>query len=207
MMLHHENDTAEHLRATLLRRKEHLAAHGLLSRDDLGELRYGFIHGEGALDNSAPAGRHCGVAGELGVLRETGCYADFTLPSARERTQTRSINSLYYARSTARLSRTTGPPRARRRAPRSRRGAMSCSSSRPARAGLGRATGASSPASKTANSASAIRPPRRRLRVWIDCRISVVRPPGWPSSNCTPAAPNRPTPRMLLGEPMRQISP
>src|SRR5262249_9438468 len=31
------------------------------------------------------------------VLRETGCYADFTLPSAPSRTQTRKINSIYYA--------------------------------------------------------------------------------------------------------------
>ncbi|MFO1094115.1 MAG: hypothetical protein U0992_12505 [Planctomycetaceae bacterium] len=31
------------------------------------------------------------------VLRETGCYADFTLPSAPSATQTRTINSIYYA--------------------------------------------------------------------------------------------------------------
>ncbi|MEW6324483.1 MAG: hypothetical protein AB1515_03755, partial [Nitrospirota bacterium] len=29
--------------------------------------------------------------------RETGCYADFTLPSAPSETQTRRINSIYYA--------------------------------------------------------------------------------------------------------------
>jgi hypothetical protein len=34
---------------------------------------------------------------ELTVLRETGCYADFTLPSAPSDTQTRIINSIYYA--------------------------------------------------------------------------------------------------------------
>ena len=31
------------------------------------------------------------------MLRETGCYADFTLPSAPTPTQTRKINSIYYA--------------------------------------------------------------------------------------------------------------
>ena len=31
------------------------------------------------------------------MLRESGCYADFTLPSAPSPTQTRKINSIYYA--------------------------------------------------------------------------------------------------------------
>ncbi len=63
-----------------------------------GKLVYGFIHGNWALDNSHPKGWCCGVNNELDVLRETGCYADFTLPSAPNPTQTRKINSIYYAR-------------------------------------------------------------------------------------------------------------
>ena len=35
---------------------------------------------------------------ELDILRKTGCYADFTLPSAPSPTQTRKINSIYYAK-------------------------------------------------------------------------------------------------------------
>jgi hypothetical protein len=58
---------------------------------------YGFIHGNWALDNSRPDGLWCGVNNELTVLQETGCYADFTLPSAPSPTQTRKLNSLYYA--------------------------------------------------------------------------------------------------------------
>jgi hypothetical protein len=38
------------------------------------------------------------VNSELTVLAETGCYADFTMPSAPHGTQTRVINSIYYAR-------------------------------------------------------------------------------------------------------------
>ena len=34
---------------------------------------------------------------EIEILRRTGCYADFTLPSAPSPTQTRKINSIYYA--------------------------------------------------------------------------------------------------------------
>jgi len=97
--LHHDRDTSEVLRRTLLRFKELLAErHGLLARHRAtGELAYGFVHGNWALDNSRPDGRFCGVNNEIDVLRETGCYADFTLPSAPNPTQTRKINSIYYA--------------------------------------------------------------------------------------------------------------
>jgi hypothetical protein len=97
--LHHDNDNASALRERLNWYKEMLALrHGLLARDrKTGELRYGFIHGNWALDNSHPDGRQCGVNNELDILRETGCYADFTMPSAPDPTQTRTINSIYYA--------------------------------------------------------------------------------------------------------------
>jgi hypothetical protein len=97
--LHHDNDTAESLRKNLMDYKELLARrHGLLScHRQTGELAYAFIHGNWALDNSRPDGRWCGVNNELDILRETGCYADFTLPSAPSPTQTWKINSLYYA--------------------------------------------------------------------------------------------------------------
>lgn len=97
--LHHDNDTADNLRRRLLEYKELLARdHGLLARHRrTGELAYGFIHGNWALDNSRPDGRWCGVNNELDVLRDTGCYADFTMPSAPSPTQTRKINSIYWA--------------------------------------------------------------------------------------------------------------
>ena len=97
--LHHDNDTAENLRRTLLDFKLTLAKrHGCLSRDkETGEIVYGFVHGNWALDNSRSDGQCCGVNNELDILRETGCYADFTLPSAPSETQTRKINSIYWA--------------------------------------------------------------------------------------------------------------
>jgi hypothetical protein len=97
--LHHDNDTADGLRRKLVAFRDLLAErHGLLSRDRrTGQVRYGFIHGNWALDNSLPDGRWCGVNNELDILRETGCYADFTLPSAPSPAQTRKINSIYYA--------------------------------------------------------------------------------------------------------------
>ena len=97
--LHHKDDTAAGVREKLERGKEDLARHDLLARDADGIIRYGFIHGNWALANSHPHGRHCGVTDELTVLAETGCYADFTMPSAPDLTQTRIINSIYYAAS------------------------------------------------------------------------------------------------------------
>jgi len=98
--LHHDADTANGLQEKLERGKNDFQRHGLLSKDELGNLRYGFIHGNWALDNSHPEGKDCGVNDELSVLKQTGCYADFTMPSAPSPTQTRIINSIYYATDT-----------------------------------------------------------------------------------------------------------
>ncbi len=97
--LHHEQDTAENLRERLRTATRQFAdRHGLLPHTrENGEIRFGFIHGNWALDNAHPEGRFCGINNELDILREAGCYADFTLPSAPSPTQTRTINSIYYA--------------------------------------------------------------------------------------------------------------
>jgi hypothetical protein len=97
--LHHDNDTAKRLRERLLTFKELFAErHGLLARHrQTGELAYGFIHGNWALCNARPDGRCCGVNNELAILGETGCYADFTMPSAPDVSQTAKVNSIYYA--------------------------------------------------------------------------------------------------------------
>jgi hypothetical protein len=97
--LHHHDDTSENLRKNLEDFKKKLwEVHGLLSKKpNNSEIRYGFIHGDWALDNSKPDGSCCGVNDEITVLQETGCYADFTMPSAPSDTQTRIINSIYYA--------------------------------------------------------------------------------------------------------------
>ncbi len=99
--LHHDNDTEDGLREKLESFRDTLYhRHGLLRRDPVtNEISYGFIHGNWALCNSRDDGRWCGVNDELTILRETGCYADFTMPSAPEATQTQIINSIYYGAS------------------------------------------------------------------------------------------------------------
>jgi hypothetical protein len=96
--LHHDGDTADHLRTQLQEFTQTLHdRHGLLSSNRSGMIRYGFIHGNWALSNSLPNGSWCGVDDELAVLRDTGCYADFTLPAAPWPAQTRTVNQVYYA--------------------------------------------------------------------------------------------------------------
>ena len=97
--LHHDNDTETGLRANLNEFLSRLVStHDALPVDPVtGKAMWSFIHGNWALDNSRDDGRWCGVNNELQILKDMGCYADFTLPSAPSDTQTSTVNSIYYA--------------------------------------------------------------------------------------------------------------
>ena len=69
--------------------------HGLLRMSN-GRPVFGFIHGNWALANSRPDGRWCGLNNEITLLRDLGCYADFTMPSGSSPTQARMVNSIYW---------------------------------------------------------------------------------------------------------------
>lgn len=95
--LHHSDET----RDSFLRRMTGFCRtlrddHGLLHDHD-GRMVFGFIHGNWALDNSRPDGRWCGLAGEIALLRDLGCYADFTMPSLPSATQGHVVNQVYWA--------------------------------------------------------------------------------------------------------------
>ena len=98
--LHHgipHPDTAENTRRMLTDFRDRLAfRHRCLAAEEGSDQpRYCFVHGNFALANSA-GGRFCGVDSEMKVLAETGCYADFTLPTGvLHPAQTAKINSLY----------------------------------------------------------------------------------------------------------------
>ncbi|MGH9559872.1 MAG: hypothetical protein ACRD3S_00325, partial [Terracidiphilus sp.] len=90
--LHHENERAD----TFVQKVNEFCRqlrddHGLL-RQQNGRTVFGFIHGNWALDNSRPDGKWCGLNGEIALLRDLGCYADFTMPSAPSPTQGRVVN-------------------------------------------------------------------------------------------------------------------
>jgi hypothetical protein len=96
--LHHRHDTAEGFREKLVTFRDLLhQRHGLLGVEGPC-IRYAFIHGNWSLCNSRPDGDWCGVNEELGILAETGCFADFTFPSAPSPTQPKMVNAIYYAK-------------------------------------------------------------------------------------------------------------
>ncbi len=93
--LHHDGDTAAKLRGDLLGFLQQIGSHGHLTRTD-GRLRYAFIHGNWCLANARQDGRWCGVDEEIPLLFETGCYADFTFPSAPDECQPNIVNRIYW---------------------------------------------------------------------------------------------------------------
>jgi hypothetical protein len=95
--IHHDADTSDSFRAKMREGLSRFAEHGLNTAAGLDGHRFAFVHGNWSLDNSRPDGRWCGVNDELIVLRDLGCFADFTLPSAPSATQTEKINAIYYA--------------------------------------------------------------------------------------------------------------
>jgi hypothetical protein len=94
--LHHSGDTPESLRTKLNRVLQDYRQFGHLLQqgDPLGD-KFGFIHGDWALNNSGH-GKFCGVNDEISILRELGCWADLTMPSGNN-CQTKKINSIYRA--------------------------------------------------------------------------------------------------------------
>jgi hypothetical protein len=203
--LHHDNDTADSLRETLELFKQRLYhGHGLLDTDGHGEITYGFIHGNWALANSRPDGRWCGVNNELNVLRESGCYADFTMPSAPDPTQTRMVNSIYYAAGDGRrpkshdvgsLSRVGLLPPADRLL--LIQGPLALDCSRRKRGCL--------PSLENAALHAGFPPTLARFRLWLRAGVAVAGQPHWIFIKVhTHGAPER-NAVMLLGETMRRF--
>jgi hypothetical protein len=94
--LHHENEQRDTFIGKVTEFCRRLTDdHGLLRQQD-GRTVFGFIHGNWALDNSHPEGKFCGLNGEIALLRDLGCYADFTMPSLPEAPQGRVINQIYW---------------------------------------------------------------------------------------------------------------
>ena len=96
--LHHGNDNSESLRQRFSAGIDSLNAHNALVPAD-GNTRFGFVHGNWALDNSriGPDGRDmCGVNDEISILMDIGCYADFTFPALTQTAQPSLVNKIYY---------------------------------------------------------------------------------------------------------------
>jgi hypothetical protein len=93
--LHHDHDTAETGRERFASGIAYLQKFGFLKTPD-GAPHFAFIHGNWGLDNSrGPA--YCGNNEELRMLRELGCFADFTFPSLYWESQPPFVNNIYAA--------------------------------------------------------------------------------------------------------------
>jgi len=203
--LHHDGDTSEHLRETLLEFKETLHhRHALLARNAAGEIAYGFIHGNWALDNSRRDGRWCGVNDELTVLRETGCYADFTMPSAPADCQTSTINSIYYAFDDPRRPKSHDrgePARVGRRPP--DEGLLMIQGPlaldwRSRKWGL-------LPRLENGDLHGGRAPAIARMRLWLRAGVTVAGRPDWRFVKLHAHGAHEPNAAVLLGEPMRRF--
>jgi hypothetical protein len=175
------------------------ARHGHLSREADGRTRYAFIHGNWCLANSRRDGRWCGVDSELEVLFETGCYADFTFPSAPDETQPSIVNQIYWP---------TGDPRRARsheRGARARVGNFMRDRILVIQGPLAIARRARGIAPRIDSSAlTANDPPtRQRFETWVSQRIGVQGRPEWVFVKVhTHGAPEAQA-EALLGEPGR----
>ena len=94
--IHHDDETADNLRIEIQKFLKLFSKHGHISKSAQGLYQYAFIHGNWALANGRKDGRWCGVDDELQVLFDTGCYADFTFPSAPDECQPNFVNCHYW---------------------------------------------------------------------------------------------------------------
>ncbi|MCI0540996.1 MAG: hypothetical protein L0Z50_37825 [Verrucomicrobiales bacterium] len=181
VQLHHGldgPDTPEATRQTIVEFRDRLVQHGCLSRlDGVGPARYGFVHGNWALANSNH-GRTCGVDNEMQILADTGCYGDFTLPSAPNPAQVAKINALYECalpldqRSPHRRGLDVAAHRPVRKYPLIIQGPLLFRLSRPGQRGI-------SPYIENSALTTANPPSLQRLRLWQKASIQVAGRPDW----------------------------
>lgn len=100
MHLHHNKmepfpDTADSLRDKIGKCIDDYSERGIFCLPN-GENRFGFIHGDWSLDNAC-GDEICGVNNEIIILRELGCYADFTFPSLGN-AQPSMVNRIMYVK-------------------------------------------------------------------------------------------------------------
>jgi hypothetical protein len=172
-------DTSENTRRELVAFRDALVRnHGSLCfLDGSHEPRYAFVHGNFTLANSA-GGYACGVDNEMEILADTGCYADFTLPTAAFHPgQIGKVNSLYEcslplnAQAPHRKGRDLRVGRAPRIFPLNVQGPLMLDFDRHARNGIARFENAALTAANP--------PSLRRLKLWKKAAISVQERPDW----------------------------
>ncbi len=103
-----EREATEELLNFISMAKQQFNMNGaLITAETAPKITFGFVHGNWALDNSrylsspgVPAHyEYCGVNRELDILKQEGCYADFTFPNMAGPMSPEypNINSIFYA--------------------------------------------------------------------------------------------------------------
>lgn len=100
MHLHHNRmdpfpDTAESLKKKIEDCIKAYSRYGIFCLPD-DQKKFGFIHGDWSLDNARGV-KFCGINNEISILKDCGCYADFTFPSLGE-AQPLLMNRFFYAK-------------------------------------------------------------------------------------------------------------
>ncbi|HEV3329364.1 MAG TPA: hypothetical protein VG096_00175 [Bryobacteraceae bacterium] len=91
--LHHFHDTPASARRRFEEGISYFQRFGFLKGVD-GHTHFAFVHGNWSLDNSL-GDAYCGNSQELRMLKELGCFADFTFPSLWEHSQPAWVNNIY----------------------------------------------------------------------------------------------------------------
>ena len=96
--LHHGHDDAASFAATLRDGVAWFNRFGaMISAEATPRRQFGYVAGNSALDNGAGDDSLSGCDTEIRLLRDAGCYADFTFPSLGSPAQPKKINTIYYA--------------------------------------------------------------------------------------------------------------
>jgi hypothetical protein len=96
--LHHGYDTEGSFAATIRAGLDWFNRFGaMLTAEETPRQRFGYLAGNWSLDNGAGNEAFSGCDSEIRVLRQAGCYADFTFPAIGSRAQPRLVNRIYYA--------------------------------------------------------------------------------------------------------------
>lgn len=95
---HIANQTNESFKVEIAKATKWFNSYGvMIANGENSKPQFGFVHGNWALDSGDGNPNHCGVTRQLDLLKEAGCYADFTFSTLSTTAQPKKINSIYYS--------------------------------------------------------------------------------------------------------------